>query len=193
MIGMAGYDLPFTTVRPKKCSSLIPRSSDTQLNTSCPVDLIFTEQIEKLDNVMNRMSTTTWIYSSIVILWGGQEIFDTWCLNPWSFNSNPWLIHRKTSRQPEHRIKNKKIIVRHPPPQWCPAVLCWEAEHRQFSPALQRETWCLGSVCNKCLLSQTPSICLFVSFTICLFSSPTLCLFFSFSSWPGARRFSFSV
>lgn len=36
--GQWTVNLPFTTVRPKKCSSLIPRSSSTRLKTSWPVD-----------------------------------------------------------------------------------------------------------------------------------------------------------
>lgn len=37
--GQWTVNLPFTTVRPKKCSSLIPRCSSTRLKTSWPVDL----------------------------------------------------------------------------------------------------------------------------------------------------------
>lgn len=66
--GQWGLNLPFTTVRPKKCNSLIPRSSATRLRTSCPVDFGWSRWKDKQVCIQHTFMSTEHVVEPKVAL-----------------------------------------------------------------------------------------------------------------------------
>lgn len=100
---LRGANLPFTIVRPKKCSSLIPRSSATRLKTSCPVDFGWSrwkdnrcsdnENFDCLDESqedwLRRVTVNTDPHSDVQLVLVGEKNTNNSLLLSWSGHDVP--------------------------------------------------------------------------------------------------------